>query len=267
MSINKRLSDLYQENWNLLEVEASKISNVAQPLLLKVKDEDQYEKSDVKVMIFGQETDGWRTNNGWQGGSANHAVSSLMEMYERYFYVGRKGKGNKEKRRPFWNAKNFRFFEENLKGYISNLDEPLEISFLWNNTTKIGKTSRGASTPAIRKLEKKYFNVIESEIQILRPDIIIFACGSSRDKHIEESFGSKNVKIVNPWLSFEGSERLFEVKNLISRVVFHKYPSIVAVRVDHPNRRTISNVLILETIQDLWKHRLPALSYSPVLEP
>lgn len=130
----------------------------------------------------------------------------------------------------------------------------LTTAFIWNNTSKIGKTSRGGVGDKIREIEKDYFNVIEQEVQILTPDIIIFTSGS-RDAHIKYSFTEGNVQFQHPKLIFEDSKLNPEIKNIISKVIFHKYPDIVSLRVGHPNRRTIKKEIILEVLKDYWKSK------------
>ena len=84
MGINNQLKELYSGNWGELESEAKGISNITHPLLIKV-DETIFCNSDIKVVIFGQETDGW------QGKFPNEdsplSVDGLMDKYQKYYVM------------------------------------------------------------------------------------------------------------------------------------------------------------------------------------
>jgi len=54
--MNKALEQLYRGKWNNL-IENSKELRTAYPLLIKVNED--YVNADIRVMIVGQETDGW----------------------------------------------------------------------------------------------------------------------------------------------------------------------------------------------------------------
>ena len=54
--MNQELKALYSHKWNNL-IANSKDTDATYPLLIKVNEE--YQNADIKVMIVGQETDGW----------------------------------------------------------------------------------------------------------------------------------------------------------------------------------------------------------------
>ena len=230
MSINEKLKKLYSEQWGDL-TEKSKSVESACPFLIKV--DDQYEKSDIKVMIVGQETDGWAGNF-----SANEkSIDDLMHKYYDY---------KRDMHRPFWNKRNFSFFEDELIKHFSEKS----VSFLWNNISKIGKIGTGKPGSEIKELERGYFNVLCEEFNILGPDLVIFTTGS-RDSYIKHHFGG-NSKFI-PKLCFEDSGPLEGTKKVIAEVELEKFPEICAVRVQHPNRRALENSVILSVIKQCWE--------------
>jgi len=213
MDINNELKNLYKGYWsNLLLNSCGK--NSAHPLLIKV--DKEYQVSDLKVMIVGQETDGW--NGSFEYKKKN--INELMYDYYNYFYniaeTDRlKERLKKKRKRPFWNKKNFKYFQEKLKKEFPNK----KISFIWNNVSKIGKLDSGKPTETIKKFEDKYFkDVFKHEIKILKPDVIIFTTG---DRKIPLKHNSvKSVK-----------------EEQVSEIIFDDFPEIVAVRTYHPNAR------------------------------
>lgn len=198
--MNKALEQLYRGKWNNL-IENSKELRTAYPLLIKVNED--YVNADIRVMIVGQETDGWIG----ELQKCEKSIAEAQEEYFKYFY-----KSKNKNRRPFWNRKNFRYFKEELVKRWPNK----KVGFVWNNVHKIGKISRGKPTPRIIELERRYFDVFGSELDILAPNIIIFASGDRciPVKHLK-------VKPVN--------------KDPVSKVHLLDFPDIFAVRTYHPN--------------------------------
>ena len=202
--MNEKLKELYENRWNDLILN-SKGTDATYPLLIKV--DNKYQNAHIKVMIVGQETDGWcgvLEDN-------KRDIVSVQDTYFNYLYK------NKDKySRPFWNRKNFKYFEEELTKIFSDKDK--KIAFIWNNISKIGKNSRGKPTQKIENLEKKYFNIFEKELKILNPDIIIFTTGN-RKIPIEH----KKIKPIK--------------EEPVSIVELRNYPNIIAIRTYHPNAR------------------------------
>ncbi|KUJ75023.1 hypothetical protein AVO42_06595 [Thiomicrospira sp. XS5] len=241
--MNSELKQLYESKWNnLLNGALSLKVDAANPLLIKV-DED-YINSDIKIMIVGQETDGWHG----QLKSSSHNVDSLMNGYYDYFH--KKTKNGKERgKRAFWNFKNFSYFEHELTKHFKDKS----VSFLWNNISKIGNNGRGKPHKSIRSLERTHFNIVKEEFRILKPDIVIFTTGSSRDPYIRHHFG-EGVKFI-PKLQLEGGKLANETLNLLAEVIVPDFSSMLAVRIEHPNRRTLSNKVTLHLIKELVKNK------------
>jgi len=199
--MNEELKQLYAKKWNNLIINA-KGTDAAYPLLIKVSEE--YQNAEIKVMIVGQETDGWC--GVLEENKKN--IDSVQETYFNYLY-----KNNKDKnRRAFWNKKNFKYFQEELINIFSSK----KVAFIWNNISKIGKKSRGKPTSKIENLEKQYFDVFEEELKILKPNIIIF------------TIGNRIIPIEH--------NKLRPIKEEpVAQIEFKKYPDIIAIRTYHPN--------------------------------
>ncbi|MDQ7074956.1 MAG: hypothetical protein Q9O24_07335 [Gammaproteobacteria bacterium] len=226
--MNKKLAKLYEDKWPDLKVEASKIVGVtpAHPLLIKVRGD--YEKADVKVMIVGQETDGW---NGDFDSSSSKSVDFLMDDYFAYFYDDFKypyhyvGRMKKKYRRPFWNKSNFNFFSSELKSHFGGKGK--KVSCIWNNVSKIGQIHRGRHTDEIEAMEESYFDVFRKEVEILRPNIIIFSSGPTRDRLIKERMGGCDFSKIHSGYT----------KRQLTKIIFNDFPDICGFRTYHPNYR------------------------------
>lgn len=237
MTINDELKDLYEKHWSkLIEEAQSREIKSSCPLLIKV--DSEYENADIKIMIVGQETDGWFK----LGSEKTKLFEVIRKRYYEYFYQPRDGKGrflNRKpywNKRPFWNQKNFLFFETQLTKYFEGETKDRKVAFLWNNISKIGKVGRGKPGKEITKLERECFNVIAEEFEILKPDVVIFTTGK-RDLHIKHHFGSKSEFIP------------IDTANLIAEVKLEEFPEICAIRVPHPNRRVLGNSPTLRDIK------------------
>ncbi|WP_448569597.1 hypothetical protein [Thalassotalea ganghwensis] len=240
-NMNDELRKLYESKWQALIDGVSQLkSQAASPLLIKVK--DSYMHADLRVMIVGQETDKWfGCFNETQLG-----IQELMDGYFKYFYQVSKN-GKERGKRAFWNDKNFSFFEKYIN--VQNKD----IEFVWNNISKIGANGRGKPPKDIWDLEKSSFDVIKGEIEILKPDLILFTTGK-RDSYIKFHCGN-NTQFL-PKLYFEGSTLAKQTHNLIAEVQMEYFPDICAIRVEHPNRRTLANSVIIEIIKQCWDEKL-----------
>ncbi len=237
--MNKELQGLYLSKWNKLLEEANKLTaKAANPLLIKV--DQAYIDSDIKVIIIGQETDGWfgQLNEG------EMSVEKLMEAYSGYFNQ-RADHG----KRAFWNRKNYRYFEDEITKYYHDKN----VSFIWNNISKIGSDGRGKPGSSIENLERNHFNIFLREFEILKPDIAIFTTGSTRDSYIKHHFGS-NVKFY-PKLSLNNGIFSSETLNLIAEIIIPQFPSVKALRIEHPNRRTLNNSVTLQVLKDMVENK------------
>ena len=186
-NLNIKLKKLYEEYWpeysfKMLEIVNSNdfVEKPTNPLLINI-DEKRYEDSDIKVMIFGQETNNWDDDF---SGSVEHCLT----MYDDFFnYDKGMGYGGQ-----FW----FGFNK-----FISLLEERFpnkKIDSVWNNTIKTGLSGRSKNYPPqyIYEIENKEFNIIRKEIEILQPDIMLFLCGPNYDNEIQNSLEMVDFKSV-----------------------------------------------------------------------
>lgn len=156
---------------NYAGVPCSKEGGPANPLLISPPND--YAASTLKVMYFGKET------NGYEGSfRESKGVQHLMRIYDAFANQG----GARKYGKHFWNA------VSKFNSAFSKVDR--SISFTWNNVIKVGKDwSMGMPPESVVKWQQNWFRVIRKEIEILKPDIVIFMSGPHYDKFIEGIFG------------------------------------------------------------------------------
>ncbi|MCA1033089.1 MULTISPECIES: uracil-DNA glycosylase family protein [Bacillus] len=169
MMINKQLYNLYEKYYPgmLSSLEGNNLSN---PLLLKINDEEQYQKADLKVMFLGQET------NTWEGSLGSKSIEELLGTYSRFFGEGKCFRYGG----PFWNT---------VKDYTGDIKEAYpdkRVEIVWNNLIKLGKeNSKGAPKKSLVAIQKEAFPVIREELEILKPDVVLFFTGPRYDQYLK----------------------------------------------------------------------------------
>ncbi|MCM1505242.1 MAG: hypothetical protein NC127_08605 [Muribaculum sp.] len=185
----------------------------ALPLVLEPNNDESYENANLRVMIFGRETNNWNDPEDFRKDfpfgtynfnlqTSEDIVAEIMgrhvegekdyyglgDLYHSYFFrdeeTGKRGNST-----PFTRRSDQLI--ESLKAKLPDTT----IEYLWNNVSKIGcggtdfgKSCR-KSTAEIREIERKHFNVVADEVKILKPDVIVFLTGFYADNDIKEKFG------------------------------------------------------------------------------
>jgi hypothetical protein len=163
--MNKALSTLYHSKWSgltsaLKPIIADNTLDIkpANPLLLYVDDEEDYRSADIRLMIFGQETNGWYEK-------ADGTIDDIQNLYDGFF--------NKEEcwnyGGQFWNG---------LSRFLSSLQAKFpdkKTRMIWNNVVKIGKHGdKGFPPDYVYEIERESFHVIPNEIEILQQMLFCF---------------------------------------------------------------------------------------------
>lgn len=185
------LKKLYEEYWPQLNAEISRcISSNPEvlptnPLLINI-DEDIYREADLRIMVFGQET------NDWYGPWGNLSLSQTLECYSEFFGSGA------------WRKYGGHFFN-GVRNYHSKIKERFpdkKVSLVWNNILKIGKVkAKGAPSSQIIQATLNSFPVVKEEIRILQPNIIIFFTGPNYDRYLKDSFEYLSLNPMEGWNS------------------------------------------------------------------
>ncbi|RZM27334.1 MAG: hypothetical protein EOO88_13695 [Pedobacter sp.] len=182
--MNTELTKLYASKWDQLVAGHSALkidddgARPAFPLLIYVDDQNAYRNADIKVMIFGQETNGWY-------GECEKSVTAIQELYDDFFNEG----DCWDMTTPFWRG------AEKFMELIRKKFPEKTIEVIWNNVVKIGKHAAiGMPSAEIYEVEKTYFQVIPVEVEILKPDVVLFLTGPDYDFVIRDNFGNLEVK-------------------------------------------------------------------------
>lgn len=199
-------------NSNLLKIYKREIENLsstdnfsiqpAHPFLLSIPTD--YMKK-TKVMIIGQEPNGWLED-------LNYEPEKAMDRYKR-FWIDKQSKNSKRGT-----------FQQVLNKFQNMLNKD-KVSCIWNNTIKIGKKNDLGTPPKYMiEWQENWFNVIQQEVKLLKPDFIIFLTGPNYDDYIEKSFGK-----------FTKSKVMDKTIRQITKLNFLENEELVAFRTYHPN--------------------------------
>ena len=188
MNINQKLREIYDSKWLGLTAAMQPVLQDGQPeelpaspLLLRVGDEQAYQDADIKLIIFGQETNRWYE-------SFHGDADTILGYYDEFFNSGEyKNYGGQ-----FWNGVAL-FFSMLQERYPSKT-----IYFLWNNLVKIGRDAGiGFPSDTVHEVERKEFDVIQEELAILQPTITLFFTGPNYDNILSEVFDAPKLAQVS----------------------------------------------------------------------
>jgi len=185
--MNAKLLDLYSRNWNNFSSAMQSIllndkleTKPTNPLLLYIN-EDEYNNADIKIMVYGKETNDWMKQ-------FQNEIEPTLAGYDEFVNGGECwGYG-----RHFWNGVS-RFFELLQEKYPDK-----KISLIWNNIVKVGKFGEKGFPPHyIYEVEREHFSIINEELKIVKPTIVLFLTGPDYDEVIEANFGKLQYSKLN----------------------------------------------------------------------
>jgi hypothetical protein len=126
----------------------------------------EFKQSKHKLLIVGQET------NGWLGGFSGDSEADLdhnRHVYEQFNF----GENYRNLFFPYARTIATRLTGHNV--------------WMWSNLFKFGKASgRGYPSDKINELELNYFNVFREEIRILNPTCVVFMTGPNYDSTLQQ---------------------------------------------------------------------------------
>lgn len=221
MNQNRYLLQIYNNGLEKLSSTDELEIQSAHPFMLSIPSD--YNKK-IKVMIFGQETNGWLED-------LNYESEKAMNRYKR-FWIDKQSKYSKKGT-----------FQQVLNKFQDMLNKD-KVSCLWNNIIKIGKNKDlGTPPPYMIKWQENWFNIIDQEVKLLKPDFIIFFTGPDYDKYIKKSFGE-----------FTTSRIMDKKIRQIAKLNFLENKDLIAFRTYHPNYLRRSK--LEEEFLNYFKHKI-----------
>ena len=187
---SQQLKELYNEYYPFL-LEFLRKGNlfnrqISFPLLIKPF--PAYFTSDVRLMIAGQETQGWSMSKNLPYIKDEINIDRVHSLLMLYKNVGL----GKERQSPFW-----RFARELNKRFNSSHE-----AFIWNNISKVderGTTPKwdifhGSSATSSH-------SIINQEFEILKPNVVVFTTGANHDNCLRAVFKGIREEPVNEYIS------------------------------------------------------------------
>jgi hypothetical protein len=228
-TIKQKFFNLYFKNWDKLinkikehNEEHNNSHEIQHPFLLSTTSEweKEWNQADIKLMIFGIQTNTWGIDNDvYSSNDYKKSITDLMNIYEEFYFNG----GNWEYGNHFWNY--FYAIQELLKYHLNK-----KVSVIWNNVFKIKNAPIDAENT---------FNVILDEIKIFKPNVII-QMGYDNDAHnqflskVSNDKGYKNMDKYSEW-DKKYSLYLIKTENLNDNDFFELKESVkVIISTYHP---------------------------------
>ena len=198
-NMNEELRQLYERNVGSLLLLINKDKKLSDPLLLSV--DERYLSARTKIMIVGQETHKWEWHENDEEKDPGYPITMLLSEYVSILMARyqRKHWGKVFKASSFWKAADQIY--ENLNDYPGRPD----IGYLWNNIDKVDSDGAALSVRS-RKMVHDCFFVLKEELEIIKPDVVIFFVGQRYDQELEK-IGCrvlplpKNVQVDFEWLA------------------------------------------------------------------
>jgi hypothetical protein len=212
--MNNQLLNLYTSKWDDLCTAMKPILlddtlelKPTCPLLISIDDAEEFNRADVRLMICGQETNSW-----------NHQFhdnqQSIIDNYKSFFNDGECWAYGGQ----FWNGVS-RFGSLLQAKYADK-----KIKLVWNNIVKIGKyNDKGFPPDYIYEIEREHFSVIKEELEIIKPNIVLFLTGPNYDGIIHDNFGLLEKQNLAPFSTRQISKLKLEGVDFAFRTYHPNY--------------------------------------------
>jgi hypothetical protein len=177
--INLQLEHAYQVAFASFAREFPSASGLSSPFLIRVP--ETFALARVKLVIIGQETYGWGPNPPLERPSFDSpAVARGMQDHQDF------GLGQGWLHTPFWQAAHQLYRMLNPGGP--------DGGFIWTNLVRMDQDHgpRRRNRRPQRDVEDRVcgLRLLESELELLRPDVVVFFTGPSYDDRLRLTFPS-----------------------------------------------------------------------------
>lgn len=188
------VDEMYKNTWD---------EGISSPLLMNVPDEYQLMKR--KILFVGQET------HSWMGKMNDKREVETLQTDYKGFDLGKKviyGKKDfpRQLNSQFWNFIRNYFLGVNLR--TDTTISKKTSGFLWTNISKFDYNG-GTPTTHQKSNNTLGFSLLKKEVEIERPDIIVFLIGKKYDQDLAKQFCFKeNENFKSDYLSILTEEKV-----------------------------------------------------------
>lgn len=160
---SERFEELYRRHWPEF-ASYLRTANASPPLLIHPP--AGYSTQTRKLFIVGQQTRKW-----YDDAVDKTDLSSVMRLYEKYQL------GLTDPRKVFWI-------------FVRQLERALKVepgAIIWSNLNKVDQ-AKGRPNQETSEAVRRLFPVLQSEIEIAKPDIVLFLTGPAFDSDLVRTF-------------------------------------------------------------------------------
>lgn len=172
-----------------------------------------------KILFIGQQTKGWDSNfknSDLELNNIPEFINELKKLYYNFNY-------GKRLDRKHYNGYLWQF-QRKLLNTINNFSNS-EFGLIWTNILRFDE--HGGKIKDKRDIEKISYNknyILRKEIEILKPDVVVFVTGPSYDSILNETFD--DLKFI-PVAEVSNDSKRFSILE-------SKYLPIMSFRTYHP---------------------------------
>ncbi len=170
------LEQIYLNSLPIFDSISKKYEGVSRPLFISVP--DNYYKTKVKLMIVGQQTNGWGDNR--------MGLDRLLQLYDEFNLAEKKYGGS-----PFWRYSHTLFKALNPAGP--------DRAFLWSNLIKVDQKKDRPESQI--ESEVATLRLLPEEIRLLKPDVVVFFTGPKYENCLQNTFANVKFRTISKCLS------------------------------------------------------------------
>lgn len=231
MNINQSLAALYQTHWADLcgSLDESGLYDYSyNPLLLHIDNVDDFNCADIRVMLFGQDM----SQGDWYKYDRNDDILSKC-MPSLITFDNKSGAISDGIRQTRGMGGGMNLFIDILNSKMPQK----QIRYVWNDIVKLGRNLKCNDKRSIlTDIESRFFDVIKDEVNIIRPNVIVFFTGPTVfwEQKLQNKFSLTN----NDYHSLVGWSSIRQASQLSLNA--KSFPSVeIAFRLPHPCARKI----------------------------
>ena len=178
--VNQKLLKLFESKWGIVEKVCNAINDEELWTVLHLACvPPNYEKMKYKILIVGQENDGWGIED-----------NARLSMFATLDFLDSKDYND---RRPFFSFP-YKFCKS--INNLGDIQDSKKTYFTWVNLREFSfnEAPKTSLSKEAQNIIDNEFNILEEEIKIINPDIVLFLTGPRYDYHMEIEKQLKGVE-------------------------------------------------------------------------